>query len=102
MGAFAPTSTGTTLERVAGSLAVAIFSSCYFYALLWLPAVVFLFLCGSRGAAAALLLPYVVSAVLPAKAYPRVLSTWFFQCALKLHDFEQVTGRGKGGGRGYS
>lgn len=90
MGVYTPTSTGTAIERFAGSLAVAVFSSCYFYAVLWLPAVVVLFLFVSGRAAALLLLPYAVSAVLPAKACPRLLSTWFFRCALKLHDFEQV------------
>lgn len=44
----------------------------------------------SEYVALALAVPYVVSAVLPARGFPRLLSSWFFRCALKLHDYEQV------------
>lgn len=36
---YEPTTKGTFLERLAGALAMTTFSACYFYALLWLPAV---------------------------------------------------------------
>ncbi|CAB1107369.1 unnamed protein product [Ectocarpus sp. CCAP 1310/34] len=90
MKTYTPTTSGTVLERLAGALAVSTFSTCYFYAVLWLPAVGLLFFFVSRTAAAAALVPYVVSAVLPAKALPWLLNTWFFRCALKYHDFDEV------------
>lgn len=34
-----PTTRGSSLERFVGALAMSTFSGCYFYALLWLPAV---------------------------------------------------------------
>lgn len=50
-----------------------------------------LFFFVSRTAAAAALVPYAVSAVLPAKALPWLLNTRFFRCALKYHDFDEVS-----------
>eukprot|EP00904_Undaria_pinnatifida_P008005 jgi/Undpi1/4334/HiC_scaffold_17.g07700.m1 len=87
---YTPTTTGTPLERFVGTVAVSLFSACYFYALLWLPAVALLFFFVSKAAAAVLFLPYAVSVLLPSKRFPKLLSTWFFKCALKVHDFEQV------------
>lgn len=43
---YTPTTSGTFLERLAGALAMSTFSTCYFYAVLWLPAVR---RCPSRG-----------------------------------------------------
>lgn len=45
----------------------------------------------SKTAAAAVLVPYAVSAVLPAKALPWLLNTRFFRCALIYHDFDEVS-----------
>lgn len=87
---YTPTTSGTALERFAGSMVGTLFSACYFYAVLWLPAVAALYVWVSKTAAAVLFLPYLVSAVLPSKAVPKLLSTWFFQCVLKFHDFDQV------------
>lgn len=89
---YTPTTTGTTLERFVGTLAGCVFSCCYFYSILWLPGVIAVFFLQSRTAALLLAVPYFVSAALPAKTGPRLLSTWFFKCMLKLHDFEEVKG----------
>lgn len=91
MGAVAETTTGTPLERFVGSLAVTVFSGCYYYALLWLPTGLALSFSGFRTVGAAVLVPYVLSAILPHKGFPKLLSSWFFRCALKLHDYEEVS-----------
>lgn len=44
----------------------------------------------SKTAATVAFVPYAVSAVLPKRGCPWLLSTWFFRCALKYHDFEEV------------
>lgn len=93
MGATSMTKTGTVVERFVGTLAISIFSACYFYALLWVPGIVLLFLWGFKTAAAVLTVPYIISALLPARGCPQLLSTWFFRCALKLHDYEEVSPR---------
>lgn len=36
---YTPTTSGSSLERFVGALAMSLFSGCYFYALLWLPTV---------------------------------------------------------------
>ena len=52
--------------------------------------VISLYFCVSTTAAAVAFVPYAVSAVLPTTAFPWLLTTWFFRCALVYHDYEEV------------
>ena len=88
---YKPTTAGTPLERMVGCMAITLLSASYLYACLWLPVAVVIFFWVSKTVGILLLVPYVASAALPPKRFPGLLSTWFFKCALKFHEFEQVS-----------
>lgn len=87
---YAPTTTGTPIERLVGCLALTTLSACYYYSALWLPVALWWYFGVSKVVGVFLLVLYVLSVALPPMRCPRLLSTWFYKCALKFHDFEEV------------
>lgn len=88
--AYKPTTTGTPIERLVGCMALTTLSACYYYSALWLPVALCWYFWGSKVVGVFLLVLYFLSVALPPVRCPRLLSTWFYKCALKLHDFEEA------------
>mmetsp|Transcript_12418 Transcript_12418/g.18637 ORF Transcript_12418/g.18637 Transcript_12418/m.18637 type:complete len:325 (-) Transcript_12418:17-991(-) len=83
---------GTEIERLIGMLAVGIFTTCYYYSTLY-PVYCIYRIYSKSGfdiLNCILILPVFLSLILPAKQSPKLLSTYFFKCALKYHDYEEV------------
>eukprot|EP00611_Tribonema_gayanum_P025207 TRINITY_DN5693_c0_g1_i1.p1 TRINITY_DN5693_c0_g1~~TRINITY_DN5693_c0_g1_i1.p1 ORF type:complete len:341 (-),score=104.51 TRINITY_DN5693_c0_g1_i1:335-1357(-) len=85
------TAAGTRFERLCGMMAIGIFSTCYYYSVLYpLFVVIMLTAKGFTTTTLLLALPVLLSILLPSRQLPHLLATKFFKCALKYHEFEEI------------